>query len=460
MGKHHIIQASKAVFYPSLTDFRPSMTYLQRTIEPTFRRALASFPAVVINGPRQAGKTTLLRHLLGATHKYVSLEIPAVRAAATNDPAGFMQQHPPPVIFDEVHNAPVLLHYVKEHIDANRDATGQFVLTGSQNLLMLEKVTETLAGRAAILTLLPLSVREILHQPDRPFVWESQPTRLNPEPTRNPTHAGFQVPETRSMLLKGGYPELWAHANREIQLWYESYILTYIERDVRAMRAIGDLSRFREFMQMLALRHGQLLNMSELGRDLGLTGPTCKAWLSILEAGHQVMLLRPWHGNPSKRMVKSPKVYFTDSGVVCALCGLDTASQLMRGPMAGAVFEGAVVMEVAKTLHARGRQPRMWFWRSSHGEEVDLLVEGNWQDGEGHDIHGLVPIEAKATSTIRPEHFRGIRAFRLSRGASDGESGEPDTPPASTPINPTHTGFVACLANPDAIPKGVSLQAL
>jgi len=318
---------------------------------------------------------------------------------------------------------------------------------------MLEKVTETLAGRAAILTLLPLSLREIAGEASRSLAWEDRSSGG----VRTLNHDASGLGEAAGMwsaLLKGGYPELWVKQHRDIALWHESYILTYLERDVRSVRAIGDLSRFREFMKMLALRHGQLLNLTELGRDLGLSGQTCKAWLSVLEAGHQVLILRPWYGNPSKRLMKSPKVYFTDSGTLCALCGIEEPGHLMRGPMAGAVFEGAMVIELAKAMLGRGRQPHMWFWRTSHGEEVDVLVEGVWRDESGEPKKGLIPLEAKAAATIRPEHFRGIQALHRTMAVAEASK-------TGAPVQwPLHPGLVVSMDHTGMVPGCLGLGQL
>lgn len=374
------------------------MRYLQRSIEPFICRAAAEFPVVMLTGPRQSGKTTLLRHLFGETHRYVSMELPDVQAAARNDPRGFLELHPAPAIFDEIQYAPGLLPYLKERVDAERDRPGQFILTGSQNILLAQGVTESLAGRAAILRLLPLSLREILGEPQAPLPWE-EGIRASP--------GGIAYAELWQCFLRGGYPELVANPGRDPGLWHASYVQTYLERDVRTIRQVGELSQFQSFLRALAARSAQLLNAADLARDLGVAVNTVRAWLSVLEATYQITVLRPYHTNVGKRLVKTPKVYFADVGTLCYLVGLKDPAHAAAGPMGGAIMETAVVNEVIRTLTHRAQEPSLYFWRTTAGTEVDLVMDTGI---------ALIPIEVKLSTTPRAGMAAGIEAFRRDLG--------------------------------------------
>lgn len=369
-------------------------TYIKRGLERVLTKAVKEFPAVVLTGPRQSGKTTLLKHLFGDSYRYVSLELPDIRAAAETDPRGFMEMYAPPVIYDEIQYAPGLLPYIKEHIDSHREVAGQYLLTGSQNILMSEHITESLAGRAAMLKLLPLSFREISGFPEIPLPWE-QPTDLK--------RPDIPAQNLWRQFLRGGYPELTADPKRDFSLWHSSYIQTYLERDIRTLRQVGDLSTFQNFLRALAARNGQLLNITDVARDLGVAVNTAKSWISVLEATFQIIVLRPWFGNIGKRLVKSPKVFFTDIGTLCYLSGLKDPDHAAKGPMGGAIFETAVLMEIVKTIMNRGEAPHVYFWRTATGAEVDIVVE----------VEGkLVPLEVKLSATPRPAMTHGIKVFQ------------------------------------------------
>jgi predicted AAA+ superfamily ATPase len=371
-----------------------SPTYIKRSLEPVLKKAGSEFPAVVLTGPRQSGKTTILQHLFARQCRYVSLEPPDVRASATEDPRTFLQMYPPPVIFDEVQYAPDLLPYIKEKIDSNRHKTGQYLLTGSQDLLLMEKVTESLAGRAAMLRLLPLSRREAEERPQLSLPWESK--------RRSSSQKPYAFQKLWEGFLRGGYPELVAQPGRDVTLWHASYVQTYLERDVRTLRQVGDLSQFQNFLRVLAARSAQLLNLTDVARDLGIAVNTAKAWLSVLEATYQVIVLRPYFANVGKRLVKTPKVYFTDVGTLCYLTGLKDPEHAASGPMGGAIMETGVLSEIVKTFVHRGIDPQVYFWRTVAGTEVDIVVETGGK---------LVPIEVKLSATPRPAMASAIETF-------------------------------------------------
>jgi hypothetical protein len=371
--------------------------FIPRALEPTLQQAVADFPVIVLTGPRQSGKTTLLQRLFSTSHEYVSLDVPDVRAVAVSDPRSFLALHRPPVIFDEIQSAPELLAYIKAEVDSHRRRKGQFILTGSQNLLLSQHISETLAGRAARLVLLPLSLREIRREPHGPSAWERQ---IKASDASLPGGELFDV--VWRYLLRGGYPELWAEPGREARLWHSSYIQNYLERDVRSLRQVGDLTQFQNFLRALGARHGQLFNASEIARDLGLAVNTVKAWLSVLETSYQVTILRPYYRNAGKRLVKTPKVYFTDPGVLCYLAGIQTQEQALGSPLGGPLFEGVVLGELVKAQVNQGQEPRVYFWRTAAGMEVDFIVENAGR---------CIPIEAKLSSTPRPKMASGIEAF-------------------------------------------------
>lgn len=381
--------------------------YLERSLRPLLERAAATFPAVLVSGPRQSGKTTLLRTAFARSHRYVSLEASDLRERAEADPRGFLADHPPPVILDEIQHVPRLLTYIQTAIDEDR-RPGRWLLSGSQSFPLLAGASESLAGRVALLSLLPLSLAELAGHPGEPASLESYLEGLLT------ARAGPGSPPPFGLVdwvLRGAYPELWARPEVDRRLWLGSYIQTYLERDVRGVLGVRNLGAFQRFLRLAALRTGQVLNATDLARDVGVSPPTIREWLSVLEASHQILLLQPYFENLGKRLIKAPKLYFLDTGVATFLAGLHDAAAVLEGPLAGALFETAVVAELAKAFSHRGLTREMWFWRVREGTEVDLLLAHRGR---------LLPLELKLTRTPRPALAAPIARWREEVGERAG----------------------------------------
>lgn len=370
------------------------MKFRPRTSAATILKAAKTFPAVVLSGPRQSGKTTLLRTLFAKTHAFVSLEDPDIRVRAKDDPAGFLAHYKPPVVIDEIQYLPELLSYIKTRIDADRKP-GQWLLTGSQNFTLMHGVTQSLAGRAAVLSLLPFSVAERLGQGES---GQDVSRWIAKASTADSCRKALSLPD---VLLRGFYPQIASDKAVDRQLWCGSYITTYLERDVRNLSNIGDLGQFERFLVACATRSGQILNISEIARDIGISVPTAKRWLSLLQTGYQVFLLYPYYKNIGKRIIKSPKLYFSDPALCSYLLGLHDHRTLAGSPSLGNLFETMIVSDVLKRFLNFGQRPSMYYLRSRDDLEVDLVIE------LGGRIHLY---EIKSTMTITSKH-----AFSLKR---------------------------------------------
>ncbi len=318
--------------------------WYDRIVGDSIKKAAASFPAVLVTGPRQAGKTSLLRRLFpGAA--YVTLDLPSAAEHAERAPESFLASLGPTAIIDEVQYAPSLFRHLKVAIDRRR-VNGRYLLTGSQQFGMMQGVSESLAGRCALIELRSLSGAEL----------------------------GEDPPE-EDLLLRGGYPQLWVDRGLEPALFFSSYLATYLERDVRNLLHVGKLRDFERFLRAAALRSGQILSFADLARDTGVAVSTAREWISVLEASHQVFLLEPYFKSLGKRLIKSPKLYLTDTGLACFLAGISTWKQLRDGPLLGPLWETFVVNQALRGRASSGGRPALWYWRTREGHEVDLLMQ-------------------------------------------------------------------------------------
>lgn len=347
---------------------------ISRHLERELLTQLSEYPIVTIVGPRQAGKTTLVRSVL-PDYTYVNLENPEVRQYATEDPKAFLKQYPQRTIFDEIQRTPQLLSYLQEIVDLNK-VNGQFVLTGSHQLLPREAVTQSLAGRTGILHLLPLSIAEL-------------------------GDASIEFDAPSDYLFQGFLPRIYDQAQRP-HTAYANYFQTYVERDVRQLIKLKDVVLFEKFIKLLAGRVGQVINYQSLSNDVGVDGMTIKSWFSILEASYVVFRLPPYFENFGKRVIKTPKIYFTDTGLLCYLLGIERVEQVARDPLIGNLFENLVVLEALKARYNRGLTPNLYFFRDSQGHEIDLLHK------QGSELIGL---EIKAASTWNTSFKSALQNF-------------------------------------------------
>lgn len=352
---------------------------INRKLEKKILDLAEKFPVISITGPRQSGKTTLAK-LCFPDYNYINLELPHHRIFAQEDPEAFLKGYRGGLILDEAQYAPELFSYIQGIVDESGE-TGQFILTGSQNFLLLEKITQSLAGRVAILHLLPFSNAEL-------------------------KNTVYQEENLNELLFKGSYPPLYDKLIEPID-FYQSYVQSYIERDVRNILNVSNLNLFRTFMGIVAGRTGQILNITSISNDLGLDSKTIRSWLSVLETSFIIYLIRPHHKNYNKRLIKSPKLYFYDTGLACSLLGIRNASEIQNHYLKGALFENFVFTEISKYYYHQGIKPELFFWRDNIGNEVDCIV----RDGIQSKI-----IEIKSAQTINSVFFKGIHYYQKISG--------------------------------------------
>lgn len=356
------------------------MNVINRHIYKAIREYQGKYPILALTGPRQSGKTTLLKQLF-PDYRYVSLENPDSRDFALKDPNGFLAEYNDQMIFDEVQQAPALFSYLQTLVDSRPDRMGGFILSGSQNFHLMERITQSLAGRVALFKLFPLDIQEL-------------------------KEANLLAEDPFDQLLHGFYPALY---DRKISpgVFYSNYVQTYVNRDVTELMNVKDLRQFQNFLSLCAARAGQLLNLSALANEAGISQPTAKSWLSALESSYITFQLYPFHKNFSKRVVKTPKLYFYDTGLLAYLLKIKNRETLLTHPVKGALFENMVIAEFHKQMHHGYQNQSPWFWRDNHGDEVDLLLD----HGLNLDI-----FEIKASETILTKNFDGLAKFE---GISD-----------------------------------------
>jgi len=372
---------------------------IKRHLEAVLLRSSQWFPVISLTGPRQSGKTTLAKTAFANAH-YISMEDPSSRQFALEDAKGFLSQFgTKQVILDEAQRVPDLFSYIQVIVDQN-DRPGQYILTGSQNFLLIEKISQSLAGRCAVHHLLPFSRSELLGKNP------TDPENIAQWPREKPDETTDKL---LNVLWTGSYPRIHDKGIPPHQ-WLASYVQTYIERDVRSIVNISDLETFARFVRLCAGRSGQILNLQSLGNDCGIDSKTAKRWLCILETSFIIKLLRPYHKNFNKRLIKSPKLYFIDSGLLCYLLGINKPEELLSHSSRGAIFESWVIAELYKSYYHAGKQPGMYYFRDSNDNEIDLLVDSGSK---------VLPIEIKSGQTINTDFFKGLEYWRKLTGLLD-----------------------------------------
>jgi uncharacterized protein len=361
--------------------------FIERKIAPRLKKLRGQFPVLGILGPRQSGKTTLAKALF-PEYKYVNLEELDTRRFASEDPRRFLKlfEKEKGCILDEIQRVPELLSYIQAHVDEKQKA-GFFILTGSENILLNQHISQTLAGRIALVTLLPLSFEEL------------QNTSLFPRTIEDALFHGF-------------YPSLYSK-KVDVHEWIRSYVQTYIERDVRQLKHITDLSVFQKFLQLCAGRVGQLLDLTSIGNDCGISANTVRSWLSVLEATYVLFLLQPYHKNFSKRVIKTPKLYFYDTAIACHLLSIQSPEDLMTHYLRGGLFESMILSDLFKSRFNAGQLPNLYFWRDKSGHEIDCLLDKG---------KSLLPIEIKSGETLNSDYFSGLIKWNALTGNSTSNS--------------------------------------
>ncbi len=382
--------------------------YYSRTVEEIILKTHQTFPVLLLTGARQVGKTTVLKHCadkVESAFSYVSLDTLENRRLADEDPALFLERYAPPLIIDEIQYAPNLLPYIKQEVD-QRGQNGLYWLTGSQQFNLMQKVSESLAGRIGIVRLAGFSLNELRAKPGRPIFLPSKDFFVEAERTLSP----ITSKDLFYQIWRGSFPRLQLNPKPSWDQFYDSYVTTYIERDIRSMLGVSDLLAFSRFIRICAARTGQLLNYADLAKETGVTLPTTKSWLSLLVSSGLVYLLEPWFSNIEKRVVKTPKLYFLDTGLAAWLSGWQTPQTLELGAMSGAFLETFVLSELLKGYWHYGRRPRLYFYRDYDQKEIDFLIEEN---------NILYPLEVKAKTNPSKDdirHFSILERTKRERG--------------------------------------------
>ncbi len=377
------------------------MKYFKRQLSLPINRAIKTFPALAVVGPRQSGKTTLLKRMFSHKANFVSMEKPDNRLWAKDDPQDFLAKHKYPLIIDEFQYVPELLPYIKEIIDNNR-RPGMFFLTGSQQFAVMKNISESLAGRVAVMTLLPFSYSEAKETAFN--TWDDWFINLTEKQVVSSEH------EIGSTILNGFYPEIISNPEVDKNIWFSSYIQTYLERDLKSLYDIGNLDIFYQFITLAAARCSSILNYSSFSSDLGVSVPTIKKWFSVLEAGFIIFKLQPYSRNISKRITKTPKYYFIDTGLAAHLAGINNADYLIRGNVAGQFFENFVISEFHKNKKHFNYNLNSYYINHRNLWEIDLLIEKNL---------ALLPVEVKLSATIGPSHIKNFEKLRLLLNISE-----------------------------------------